>query len=47
MSIGAYASALLTTRLGMPFIPAIIAGVLAAGIISYLLGSLTLKLKGA
>ena len=46
MSIGAYTSALLTTRLGIPFIPAIIAGILMAGIISYLLGSLTLKLKG-
>jgi len=46
MSIGAYTSALLTTRLGVPFIPAILAGILAAGFISYLLGSLTLKLKG-
>ncbi len=46
MSIGAYTSALLTTRLHMPFVPALLAGVLMAGIISYLLGSLTLKLKG-
>lgn len=46
MSIGAYTSALLTTRLGVPFIPAILAGIVAAGFISYLLGSLTLKLKG-
>lgn len=46
MSIGAYTSALLTTRLGVPFIPAILAGILAAGFISYLLGSMTLKLKG-
>lgn len=46
MSIGAYTSALLTTRLGLPFIPAILAGMLAAAVIAYLLGSLTLKLKG-
>lgn len=46
MSIGAYTSALLTTRLGVPFIPAILAGILFAGLVGYLLGSLTLKLKG-
>lgn len=46
MSIGAYASALLTAKMGVPFIPALFAGVLAAGAVSYLLGSLTLKLKG-
>jgi branched-chain amino acid transport system permease protein len=46
MSIGAYASALLTAKHGWPFIPAILAGILAAGFISYLLGSLTIKLKG-
>jgi len=46
MSIGAYTSALLTTRLGVPFFPAILVGILMAGIISYLMGSLTLRLKG-
>lgn len=46
MSIGAYTSALLTTRAGVPFLPAILAGIIAAGIVSYLLGSLTLKLQG-
>lgn len=46
MSIGAYTSAILTSRMGVPFIPAILAGVVMAAIISYLLGSLTLKLKG-
>ncbi|MDR0552379.1 MAG: branched-chain amino acid ABC transporter permease [Spirochaetaceae bacterium] len=46
MSIGAYASALLTTKLGIPFIPAAFAGALAAAAVSFLLGSLTLKLKG-
>ncbi|MBI9105267.1 MAG: branched-chain amino acid ABC transporter permease [Spirochaetales bacterium] len=46
MSIGAYTSALLTAKMGMPFIPAILVGILFAGIAAYLLGSLTLKLKG-
>jgi branched-chain amino acid transport system permease protein len=46
MSIGAYASALLTARLGAPFILAILAGIGAAGLASFLLGSLTLRLKG-
>lgn len=46
MSIGAYTSALLTAKMGMPFIPAILVGILFAGIVAYLLGSLTLKLKG-
>ena len=46
MSIGAYTSALLTARLGVPFLPAIAAGMLTAGFVSFLLGSLTLKLKG-
>ena len=46
MSIGAYTSALLTTRLGVHFFPALIAGILMAGLISFLLGSLTLRLKG-
>ncbi|GMO53372.1 MAG: branched-chain amino acid ABC transporter permease [Termitinemataceae bacterium] len=46
MSIGAYASALLTTKLDLPFVMALLAAMLASGIIGYLLGSLTLKLKG-
>jgi branched-chain amino acid transport system permease protein len=46
MSIGAYVSALLTSKLNFPFIPALIAGAAAAGLISFLLGSLTLRLKG-
>jgi branched-chain amino acid transport system permease protein len=46
MSIGAYASALLTARLGAPFVPAMLAGIGAAGLVSFLLGSLTLRLKG-
>lgn len=46
MSIGAYTSALLTLRLGMPFWPAVIVGCLVAGLIAWFLGSITLKLKG-
>ena len=46
MSIGAYASAILTTKLQIPFFAALIVGAVAAGIIAYLLGSLTLRLKG-
>ncbi len=46
MSIGAYVSAILTTKLHLPFIAAIVAGAVAAGIIAYLIGSLTLRLKG-
>jgi branched-chain amino acid transport system permease protein len=46
MSIGAYASALLTARLGAPFILAMLAGIGAAGLASFLLGSLALRLKG-
>jgi len=46
ISIGAYTSALLTTRMGVPFIPAMLAGILMAGFVAYLLGSLTLRLKG-
>lgn len=46
MSIGAYTSALLTVKLKVPFILAIVISMLFTGIIAYLLGSLTLKLKG-
>lgn len=46
MSIGAYASALLTVKLKLPFILAIVISMIFTAIIAYLLGSLTLKLKG-
>lgn len=46
MSIGAYASAIFTVRMGLPFLVAMPLSALLAGFISYLLGSLTLKLKG-
>lgn len=46
MSIGAYASAILTTNYKVPFFVAVIAGAILAGIVAYLLGSLTLRLNG-
>jgi len=46
MAIGAYASAIMTTKYGFPFIPAIIISAALAGFIAYLLGALTLKLRG-
>lgn len=46
MSIGAYTSAILTTRANLPFPLAVVGGALLAMIIAYLLGSLTLRLKG-
>lgn len=46
MSIGAYTAAILTTRYHINFIVAIIIGATFAGTIAYLLGSITLKLKG-
>lgn len=46
MSIGAYTSAVLTCKYGVPFIPAIILSASFAGLIAYLLGALTLRLRG-
>lgn len=51
MAIGAYASAIVTARLGLPlgagtFLLGIAAAGIAAGIVSFGLGRLTLKLKG-
>lgn len=46
MSIGAYTSAILTVRLKLPFILAIALAMLFTGIVAYVLGSITLKLKG-
>ena len=46
MAIGAYVSAALSTMLNWPFIPAVIAGGLAAMMISFIIGGLTLNLKG-
>ena len=46
MAIGAYISAIFTARLHLPFALAILAGALVAGFVSWLIGLLTLKLKG-
>jgi branched-chain amino acid transport system permease protein len=46
MAIGGYTAALLTIHFSIPWIPAMIIGIIVAGFVAYLLGSLTLKLKG-
>jgi branched-chain amino acid transport system permease protein len=46
MAIGAYASAYVTMKLGFNFYIALIVGSLAAGLMSLIIGKLTLKLKG-
>lgn len=46
MSIGAYTAAIFSVKLNMPFIVSVIAGAVLAGFISFLLGSLTIRLKG-
>ncbi len=46
MAIGGYTAAAMSVNLGLPFIPALLIGGLAAAIVSALIGSLTLNLKG-
>lgn len=46
MAIGAYTSAILTVWLGVPYYLALLIAGLAAGLISLVIGRLTLKLKG-
>jgi len=46
MAIGAYSTAVLTSRLGVPFPAALIASGLFASVIAFLLGRVTLNLKG-
>ncbi len=46
MAVGAYLSAILTVKFGMPFIVAILAAGLAAAIMGFLIGLPTLRLKG-
>lgn len=46
MAIGAYASAILTAKLGMPFIVGIIGAALAAALAGVFIGTPTLRLKG-
>ncbi|MDF2590874.1 MAG: branched-chain amino acid transporter permease [Clostridia bacterium] len=46
MAIGGYASAMLTVKFHWPLIPALLAGGLAAALISAVIGKVTLNLKG-
>ena len=46
MAIGAYVSGALATMFHVPFIPAILCGGLAAMLMSFFIGALTLNLKG-
>jgi branched-chain amino acid transport system permease protein len=46
MAIGAYISATMTMRMGLPFIPALLIGGMAAMLVGLLIGKLTLNLKG-
>ncbi|WP_234120477.1 branched-chain amino acid ABC transporter permease [Clostridium hydrogenum] len=46
MAIGAYASAMLTIKLNLPFIIALLGGGIIAGLIGFIIGVPTLKLKG-
>jgi branched-chain amino acid transport system permease protein len=46
MAIGAYVCAIFVARLHLPFALAILAGALAAALVSVVIGRLTLKLKG-
>ena len=46
MAVGAYVGVVLTTNLHLPFVVAIIAGAIAAGILGFLIGIPTLRLRG-
>lgn len=46
MAIGGYTAAMMTVKFQWPFIPALLAGGLAAALVSAALGKVTLKLKG-
>lgn len=46
MSIGAYTAAILAVKFNVNFLLAIVIGALFAGFIAFLLGSITLRLKG-
>ena len=46
MAVGAYVSAIVTMKLGLPFIVAIMAGACAAGLLGLLIGLPTLRLRG-
>ena len=46
MAVGAYVSAIVTMKLGLPFIVAIMSGACAAGLLGLLIGLPTLRLSG-
>jgi branched-chain amino acid transport system permease protein len=46
MAVGAYTAGTLTAHYGWPFIPALLVGMLAAGLVSLILGIPTIRLKG-
>lgn len=46
MAVGAYTSAVMSTRYNMPFIISILMGILVSAMLSIALGKLTLRLKG-
>jgi branched-chain amino acid transport system permease protein len=46
MAIGGYTAAAMMMKLGVPFVPSLLIGGLAAAIVSLLIGRLTLNLKG-
>lgn len=46
MAIGAYTAATMTVKFGLPFVPAVLLGGIAAGLLSIIIGRLTLNLKG-
>ncbi|MDD3369050.1 MAG: branched-chain amino acid ABC transporter permease [Lachnospiraceae bacterium] len=46
MAVGAYVSAIFTTKLNLPFVPAIILGAVAGGAAGFLIGWPILRLKG-
>ncbi len=46
MAVGAYGSAILTVKLGMPYVVALVGAMIAAGILGLAIGLPTLRLKG-
>lgn len=46
MGIGAYTSSVLTTKVGLPFLPALIAGGITSGIMGVIVGFPALRIKG-
>lgn len=46
MAVGAYTSAIMTVKLGMPFEAGLVVATLAAGLLGFLIGLPTLRLDG-